>query len=150
MHRGFAVLWRKFENEPVFQNDGVWKLWCWLLMHVNYERKTIAVTVGRGVTSVTLEAGQRLVGRHSLAKTLNMKPSTIRNRLHFLERHGYIAIQKDRHYSIVTICDWNTWHKYLKSKGTTKGTTEGQPKDTEYSLWKTILTAATSGEELRC
>ena len=100
-------------------------------MLANHKRITIPIVVGRVATTATLEPGQVLIGRHSLAKTLKMPPSTIRNRLHFLEEHEYVDIKKDKHYSIVTICDWDGWVKYEEKKRTTKRTSRGQAEDTE-------------------
>ena len=82
--------------------------------------------------------GQFIFGRLTAARELNMKTSSVRNRMEKLRVSGNIAMQTDTHYTIVTICNWDKYQGDINFEGQASGqakdnqrTTKGQPKDTD-------------------
>lgn len=127
MERGYLKLWRKSLESVVFNNPEVWKLWCWCLVKASYKKRWKSVVTGRGETEVEILPGQFIYGRKTAAKALRMNESTIRNRMEKLKKMGKIDIKPDTHYSIVTICNWESFQSEEDGKGQAKG----QPKDNQ-------------------
>ena len=135
--RGWIKLHRRFEKYPIFQDEHLWRLWTFLLMRASHSTHSVPMKCGKGKRLVTLKPGQVIVGRSRTAEKLGWFDSTFRNRLEKLEEMGLVSIEKDSHYSIVSIANWLTDQARTRSKRTGKGHTEdtqrtgkGQPKDT--------------------
>jgi hypothetical protein len=102
-------MFRKAEQSQVFQNEGLWKVWCWCLMRASHNEQWFPVKTGRGTTEVHLKPGQFIFGRNAAAKALKMSPETVRSRMLKLKKVENLTIQSTTHYSIVTICNWATY-----------------------------------------
>lgn len=116
MDDGYLKLWRCSMESQVWNNDGLWKVWCWCLMRASYKERWVPVTTGSGSTEVLLKPGQFIFGRNTAAKKLGMKPSTIKKRMDKLEKIGNINIQSNSHYSIVSVCSWEKFQPPKKEK----------------------------------
>lgn len=57
----------------------------------------------------TIEPGQFLTGRISASQELNIKPTTVRNKMNQLKRKKYIDLYTTNKFTIVTIVNWNTY-----------------------------------------
>ena len=128
MERGWIKLYRKLLDSPIFQNPHRLKLAVWALLKATYNEQYVAVKTGKGETMVHLKPGQFLSGRHVAASELNMPPSSARNRLHSLGKAGFLDMQKDRHYSIITVVNWDIYQpseanlgRQVDNQRTTKG-----------------------------
>jgi hypothetical protein len=64
---------------------------------------------GKGYTEAKLIRGQFAFGRLSASKELNMKSGTVVKRMMKLKNMGNITIQPHTHYSVITICNWDTY-----------------------------------------
>ncbi|MFX0201885.1 MAG: hypothetical protein ACFFCW_37725 [Candidatus Hodarchaeota archaeon] len=131
MTDGWIKLYRKSIESQVFKNPYLWQLWTWCLMKANHQQCWVNVRTGRGETQVKLDPGQFIFGRHSAAKELGWPPSTVRNRLTLLGNMQNLDTQKEQHYSIVTIRNWEIYQISEKDREQAKRTTKGQPKDTD-------------------
>ena len=134
MHRGWIPLWRKSRDSAVFQDPHLWHLWCWCLMRANHSSTAVAMRTGRGSAVVELGPGQLLFGRKSAGSELVQAPSTTYKRLKRLEKLGNVVIQPGRHWTVVTICEWDTYANIKSGCGqpsgqprNNQGTTNGQP-----------------------
>ncbi len=106
---GWLKLHRKILDSQVFQNEGVFKVWAWCLLRASRRTRFVPVKIGRGSTEVGLKPGEFIFGRKSAAEKLNMDESTVYDRMHKLARIGCISMQPNKHYSIVTVCNWGIY-----------------------------------------
>ena len=133
MERGYIKLWRKIDDSVVFKNEGLLKLWIWCLISANHKKRWVSVKVGRAITEVEVDKGSFIFGRESAAKKLDMSPSTIWKRMQKLKKLQKVNIKSDRHYSIISITNWDTYQppkNKRNSKGDSRVTAEEQPSNT--------------------
>jgi hypothetical protein len=100
-------------------------------MRANWTLNTASVKTGRGHTLVNLFPGQFLFGRHTAAEKLRIPPSSIRNRMQTLKNLKMVDIQPDKHYSIVTVLNWDTYQGNDAHGGQPTGQAIGQAKDNQ-------------------
>jgi hypothetical protein len=131
VNRGWVKLWRKILDSQAFQSEGLLKVWIWCLAKASHKEEWFPVKTGRGTTQVRVGPGQFIFGRFKAAKELKMTPSTVRNRMALLARAGNVDIKADRHYSVVTICNWETYNPAGDEKGQAKGQTEDNQRTTK-------------------
>jgi len=125
----FILLYRKLLDSPVFHNEGLLKVWIWCLLRASFKERTVPVKTGRGITEVKIKPGQFIFGRNTAAADLNMKPKTVYNRIQKLKRYDKIDIQRDTHFSVVTILNWELYQQTLPQNGQAKGHPQGQARD---------------------
>ena len=123
---GYVKFPRKFIGSCIW-TEGLWMVYSWCTMKARHQNGHVGLQVGRGQTIVTLEPGQFVYGREKAAIELNMKPSTVRNRMAKLEKLGFLDIKKDSHYSVVTVCDYESY----QNGSNYEGQQIGQPKDNQ-------------------
>ncbi len=109
MHRGYIKLWRKTVDSAVFKDEGLLKVWIWCLMKATHKPITVSFKTGRTVQTVDLQPGQFVFGRDSAAVELGMKPSTVRNRIQRLCVFGNVDSKADSKFTVITICNWDTY-----------------------------------------
>lgn len=109
MTRGYVHLWRKTEDSAIFQNEGLFKVAIWCLWHASHKPMSVGIKTGRGISEVALAPGQFVFGRHSAARALGMSPSTVWKRMLKLKNLGFLNIESDTHYSVITILNWHTY-----------------------------------------
>ena len=80
-------------------------LLAWCQRKAGSEREHVQRITGRGKTeSVKLRDDQFTYGRNTAAHELEMRPSTLRDRMAKLEAYGAITVDPlDAHYSVVTV-----------------------------------------------
>ena len=102
-------LYRCILESRVFAHSGLLKLWIWCLCRATYKKRPFSIRTGTGETVVDLLPGQFLFGRDSAAKELQMPASTVRDRMKKLKNMQYLVMKPAGHYSLVTICNWDTY-----------------------------------------
>ena len=136
MERGYIKLYRKIEDSPIFADDHLFKLFIWILLRATRQPIALTIPTGRGKTIVTLNPGQAIIGRKTIARKLHWPQSSARNRLARLAQIlvGKVDIQVDTHFSIISIRNYERYQGLLEedrtSKWTPKRTGKGQAKDT--------------------
>ena len=138
MNNGCIQIHRKIMDSQVWKNPELFKVFCWCILRANYTDRWVTVATGRGETTVHIKRGQFIFGRLKAAEELNMKPSSVRNRMAKLKKMQNVDIQPDTHFSIVTICNYELYQWEPGGTGQADGqakdnqrTTKGQPKDTD-------------------
>lgn len=131
---GWVKLHRAIVNSRVFQNEALLKVWIYCICRANHTEKWAKVSTGKGDTEIKLLPGQFIFGREKAAQELRMKPSSVRNRMEKLNNIGNLDMQADSQYSIVSICNWESYQNAENKKRTAKGTGRGQPKDTDNNV----------------
>lgn len=116
MSRGWIKLHRKLLDSRVFANEGLLKVWIYCLCRANHEHNFVPIRTGKGTTEVEVNKGEFIFGRKSASKDLGMNPSTLYKRMQKLESIGNINTQSNTHYSIVSICNWETYQDQEKEK----------------------------------
>ncbi len=139
LSRGCVLVARSLDESDIFQNEKWLKVWIWCLIQANHKGKNVPVNIGRSTTVVWVDRGQFIFGRNKSAEKLNMPPSTVRNIIEMFSKKPFenLDIQKDSHYSLITIVDFDFYQDLNNYKGQAEGqpkdkrrTAEGQPKDT--------------------
>lgn len=127
LSRGCVLVARSLDESDIFQNEKWLKVWIWCLIQANHKGKFASVNIGKSKTSVWVERGQFIFGRHKSAERLGMKPSTVRNIMEILSSKPFenIKIDPTPHYTVVTINDYDFYQVF----GNYKGQAEGQLKD---------------------
>lgn len=104
---GWLKLHRSIIESTQFANPIDLKIWVWLLCKAAICEKLVTLKVGRGHTSVRLQRGQVLFGRHKAEELLCIDGSTIYKVLQRMEIDKCISIQSNNQYSIITIKNYN-------------------------------------------
>jgi len=107
--RGWFKTWRKIKDSQVFHNEGLLKVWTWCLIKASHKTRWSTIKVGRTITEVEIHRGQFLFGRDVAAKELRMKPTTAYKRMLKLKKMRNIDINSNSNYSIVSICNYDTY-----------------------------------------
>ena len=97
---------RMYANEPVFQDEHLWRLYSWLMFYARHQAGAISVKSGTGKRIFRLQPGQVVTGRKALARALNWAESSVKNRLEKLRNLGVISIEVDSQFSIVTVTNY--------------------------------------------
>lgn len=80
---------------------------------------------------VDIKRGQLVTGRAALSKELNLSEQVVRTCLDKLTKSGYINQQSTNRYTIITICNYDSWQTLPKTNNQqlTSETTNNQPTD---------------------
>lgn len=114
---GFIKLHRKLLDSELWVNHNAMRVFTWCLLRANYKARSVSVITGIGQTTVKLISGQFITGRNSGAEETQMAPSTFRNSLKFLNELKIISLKPNSHYTIVTICNWDTYQTFNTATG---------------------------------
>jgi len=123
--RGYFTTPRDIQDDPIFSNPRLFKVYMWCRMRANYlkkgeERREVIV----GNQSVWIERNQFVFGTFKAEAALGMKKSTIWRYLRILEKRQKLGIKTTNKYSIITVlCDLLNaprWETNGKQMGTEK------------------------------
>jgi len=127
---GWVKLYRKSIESQVFQNEGLWKIWCWCLLRANHKDSWVPVKTGKGRSTVFVKRGQFIFGRKTAAKELKMKPSTVQKRMQILANMQNLIIQSNTHYSLITIRNYDYYQGNELNEVSSKVSTKYHPSIT--------------------
>lgn len=100
---GWIKLHRKMLEWEWFNDNVVLKVFIYLLLSANHKEKK-----WRGIV---IPAGSLIIGRKSLAATLNLSESQIRTALNKLKSTNEIAIKTTNKYSLISIVNWDKYQQ---------------------------------------
>ena len=106
---GFINLHRTLLDSMIFSSQTGLKIWIWLLLKASYRKRYVSLKIGKGETTVTIERGQLLFGRYKAEEELCIDGSTIYKWIKKLEENEMILVQSSNQYSIITICNYDTY-----------------------------------------
>jgi uncharacterized phage protein (TIGR02220 family) len=121
-------MWRKIEDSPVFQNEGLLKVFLWCLIRASYKETFTSIRTGRGFSEAKLSPGSFIFGRESAAKQLHMSPSTVWKRILKLKKLEILNIESNSHYSIIYIINW-TIYQAISENGNIESDRQGTGKE---------------------
>jgi hypothetical protein len=99
-------MFRQLQNERVFHDPHLLQLYIYLVFKARHKPGAVSLTVGRNTTTKWLDVGQVIVGRDSLGEALNVKPTTVWDRLLRLQKLGMVSVESDNHKSIVSVINF--------------------------------------------
>lgn len=103
---GWIKLYRKSIDSIVFQNEKLWKVWCWCLIRANHKSGHSEYFEGK---EITLNPGQFITGRFQGAEQCNMKPSTFRDQISKLKALSNLDIKSDNKKTLITVVNWGLY-----------------------------------------
>jgi hypothetical protein len=130
--QGWVKMHRRYANEPVFQDENLWRLFSWLLLYARHTPGAVGMKSGRGGKRlVRLQPGQLVTGRKTLAQALNWAESNVKNRLAKLQELGVISIDVDSQFSIVTVTNFQQDQFVQPVEKDSQRPAKGQSKDSQ-------------------
>lgn len=120
---GWVKLHRCLIDSYVFSNPVTLKIWIWILLRATRTKRFASVKIGAGFQDVELNPGDLIFGRFKAEEQLNIDGSTIYKHIHKLEESNNITIKSNNHYTIITVCNWDTYQDIEEKKE--------QPKDNQ-------------------
>lgn len=129
---GWVKLYRQLIDSQVFQNEGLLKVWLWCLLKAAHKGQWAEIQMGPSISEVWLKPGQFIFGRHSAAKKLKMKESTVWKRMLKLQKIENLNIESNTHYSLITIINWDSYQNHIGKSdiiGDRRGTAGGHKQE---------------------
>ena len=120
MNNGYILLSRTLLDSDVFASQKLLKIWIWCLCKANYKDKSIPLKIGKGETILRVKRGSFLFGRHKAEEELFIDGSTIYKSIQKLQKLEMIEIKSNNQYSVITICNYNTYQSPENYEVTTK------------------------------
>jgi hypothetical protein len=105
MQRGYIKLWRKSLESNTWNNQNVWRLWCWCLMKASYKRYKCLI----GLQEIELMPGQFIFGRKKCSIETGLSEQIVRSCLQTLKSTSNLTIKTTNKFSIITIINWDTY-----------------------------------------
>lgn len=115
---GSILLNRNILESQIFASEKRLKIWIWLLLKASYKKRFISVKIGNGESVIEIERSQLLFGRFKAEESLNIDGSTIYKALKQFEKDEMIKINSNSHYTIITICNYDTYQTLEKQQVT--------------------------------
>ena len=136
---GFINLHRTLLDSMIFSSQTGLKIWIWLLLKASYRKRYVSLKIGKGETTVTIERGQLLFGRYKAEEDLCIDGSTIYKWIKKLEENEMILVQSNNQYSIITICNYDTYQG--------ENANEEQPKNNQIATKEQQSNSRVTAEE---
>ena len=102
--KGYIKLYRKILENGIFENAELLKVFVWTILRANAEP---AEVYGR-----KLKVGQFVTGKLSAAEELQMRPTTVYDRIKKLEKLGYIKLNSNTKNTVITVLKYNSYQGY--------------------------------------
>lgn len=102
--KGYIKLYRKILENGIFENAELLKVFVWTILRANAEP---AEVYGR-----KLKVGQFVTGKLSAAEELQMRPTTVYDRIKKLEKLGYIKLDSNTKNTVITVLKYNSYQGY--------------------------------------
>lgn len=106
----FIKLNRNLLVSDTFSNPVTLKVWIWLLLKAAWQNKTVSTPNGRGYIDVKIQRGELIFGRKISSQDLGLSESALYRQIQKLKDMGNIEITPNTHYSIITICKYNSYN----------------------------------------
>lgn len=100
---GWIKLYRDIMDSPLYRNAARFKLFVTLLLLAQHDDDSGG--------AIELKRGQLLTSLSRLCATTSLTPKQVRCALSALERDEYIKIYATNKYSIVTVCNYDSYQE---------------------------------------
>jgi hypothetical protein len=116
---GYIQLHRQIIDSAVFANPNHLKIWLWILIKAHHKEKEIPIKIGGGNSTLTVKRGEFIFGRNTSSDELCMSGSMIYRALQKFEKLKMITIKSNNQYSIISICNYDTYQSTINTERTT-------------------------------
>ena len=123
MSKGFMFLPGEFRKWGWYKNSNMVHMLIHLMYEANYQDGTYM--------GVTIKRGQLATGRKQLAAETGMTEREVRTCLERLTNDQQIVIQTTNRFSVITVCNYDSWHGLQKSND--QPSTSETPTDDQQS-----------------
>lgn len=106
--KGYIKLHRKILDNGIFDNAELLKVFVWCILRAN--------TVSKNVFGRKLQVGQFVTGKLSAAQELQMRPTTVYDRIKKLEKLGYIKLDSNTKNTVITVKRYKDYQGYKIEK----------------------------------
>lgn len=86
-----------------------------MLLKANYKKSFVPLNAGRGSTTIEVDRGQFIFGRNKASEELCLNGTAVYRILQKFEELKQISIEPNNHYSLITICNYNSYQN-IKDK----------------------------------
>lgn len=121
MSDGWVKLHRKSLESTVWQDDVVWKVWCWCLFKATTIERKLLIN-GK---EILLEDGEFLTGREKGSFDCFLTVAKWRRGIATLKSTNRITIKSTKDYTIIKVINWNVYNQPTNKP--TNQTTNNQP-----------------------
>lgn len=135
--QGWVKLQRNLLVSPVMKNSTLIHIYVWCLLKANHQPKWFSIKIGKGTKEIFCDVGQFITGRKRAAEELGIPESTYYKNIKRLEDYGYLKIESNSHYSLVTAVNYGSStplayqsEQPKQQEKNTNETTNEQPKNT--------------------
>lgn len=137
MENGYILISRGLLDSDIFASQKLLKIWIWCLCKANFKDRSVPLKIGKGETIIQVKRGSFIFGRFKAEEELFIDGSTIYKSIKKLEEMGMVDISSSNQYSIITICNYDTYQQSCNYKIASKEqqndkqvTTKGQASNT--------------------
>ena len=129
MHRGYFKIWRKIEDNPVYQNPKTFLIFTELLMRATIKDRCVIINE----TEIFLKRGQAIFGTNELGQKRGLSRMQTRTALEKLITWQILTTKTTNKGSIATFCNFDTYNEDKKqnSQQNNQQVTNGQPTDNQ-------------------
>ena len=127
MDRGIVPIWRKLEDNPVWEDNVLLSLWVRLLFMASFKEETFYL----GNTKVKKNIGDIITSYPSLAKKTKIKQTTLLRKLKVLEMERMVETQSERWFTRITICNYSDYRDAYILRGKVRGKARGNETERE-------------------
>lgn len=106
---GHIRVFRGLLDSQVFAHQTALKVWIWCLLKASYKTRFVNLKIGKGSTTIKINAGQFIFGRLKAEEELNIDGSAIYrwiNKFASEEFDNMISLNVSNQYTIITINKW--------------------------------------------
>lgn len=129
-NQGFITLHRKLLDNPIIANEGLFQLFVVLLLMAAH-KETKFIWNGK---EQTLQRGQLITGRFTLAEKLGVNPNTIYKRLQTLGRMGIVNTKSNNKFTLITIVKYSQYQD-KDDNGNTKSNNQVTTKEQQSNTY---------------
>ena len=115
---GWIKIYDKILNWEWYSNTNVVRVFLHCLLKANYQQK-----IWQGIV---IERGQFITSIATLSSETGLTPKQIRGTLTKLQKTNNVTIKGANKYSIITVCNYDSYQSDTNPKGQAKGQTSGQ------------------------
>lgn len=106
MPTGYVKLHREAEEHPVFEDEWLWKVFCWCIMRANFRDGKV-------------QRGSFTTGRLEAAERLSASPSRVYRAFDRLRKMGCITLKANNRFTTITVCNYDTYQSDEPGERTT-------------------------------
>lgn len=106
---GYIKLHRKIFKNEIAKNPQHFLIWVWLLTRASYTARTVYPTIKGMRIPIGLNVGDLVVIKSTTSEFIGVSPSMLWRVLLKLEKMGMIIKRSTTHYTVVSICNYETY-----------------------------------------